>query len=311
MTPHPLDELALSSRTRRARLGLKEGVETLSLAACAALVILYSVADLLGLLDGLPFLRSQAPVITLAALGAILAYLLVERRSSIERLHTGIDATLERLGTLEARLLLPELIGVEVFATTDEMMRRITAVTVGCERVHTLNLSPPAGVSSSLDTYMEEVHRYLHSGTSALQSFRIIASLESAPKALSVIRRAEHLAPTGKVSCAILPTSVLPAEAVREVLLPFHIVTKAGVTYVFFYRHNMHFDPTAVSDCFLLKNSAVGRVMTAYFERLWQVAVPLHVGRRIDARGLAEIVSIYPSVGQDPSYTALSGHVVR
>lgn len=277
----------------------------MSLAACAVVVILFSVADLLGLLDGVPSLKSQAPVVTLAALGVVLAYLVVERRSSLGHIEDRIEATLERLTTIQTGLLLPELIGMEVFATTEEMMRRITAVTVGSEQVNTLNLSPPAGVNSSLDAYLSEVHAYLRSGNPALRSFRIISSLESAGKARWVLGRAAHLSSTGKVSCAVIPGNILPSEAVTEVLLPFHIVVKGGLTYVFFYRYNMHIDPTAVADCFLLKNTAVGRIMTAYFERLWQLAVPLHVGTRIDCRGLAEIANVDPSLAREPVYAEL------
>ncbi len=281
-------------------------METVTLFTAAAVVILFSIADLLGLLDNLPSIKAQAPVVTLAVLGIVLAYLVIERRSSLDRIDMSVTRTFEHLQVLEARLLLPELMGVEVFGTTEDMMQRITSVTVGAEQVSTLNLSPPLGFSPVLDSYFRAVSGYLRSGNPALRSYRILSSLESPEKARWTLARAVDLVPTGKVSCAVIPGSILSSEAVTDILLGFHVVRRAGVTYVFFYRYNMHIDPTEVTDCFLLKNSEVGEVICTYFDRLWRRAVPLHIGRHVDSRGLAEIVKIDPSIADDVNYLRLS-----
>jgi hypothetical protein len=268
---------------------VKERVESLTLLVTSIGITLISLLDFFGVLDGISFLKQHIPTMTLGVLGIVLGYLVFERRTKIDKLE-GLTQGIYKLtakGTQD----------IEVFHTTSEFLEKMIEVTVGSERVSTLNLSPAKGTTSALDKYFANVHRYIKKPGTSLQSFRSIASLESLSKARWVLERSEELVSSGKVSVSLF------GPEINNFLFGFHVVHKAGVPFVFFYRP---VDPSGLMDCFLLKhNTEVADIILKYFEVLWNSCTILHQGKKVDKRGLQLILNVDKSLVQNKSYLVL------
>jgi hypothetical protein len=81
---------------------MKDKVEYAVLSLTAVLSVLISLLDWLGLLESTPFLASKIPNITLLALGLVTGYLVLERRSKLDRIEYLVVAS---IGDAERRLL--------------------------------------------------------------------------------------------------------------------------------------------------------------------------------------------------------------
>jgi hypothetical protein len=226
---------------------------------------------------------------TLGVLGIALGYLVFERKNKIDKI--------ENLAHEIYKLTNEDAQDIEVFHTTSEFLERMTEVTVGAEKVSTLNLSPAKGTSPALDKYFAAVHRYIKKQGTSLRSFRSIASLESLSKARWVLERSVELVATGKVSVSLF------GPEINSSLFGFHVVHKAGVPFVFFYRP---VDPSGLMDCFLLKhNTEIANIILKYFEVLWNSSTSLHQGKRVDKQGLHLMLNVDKSLAQDKAYLAL------
>ena len=229
---------------------------------------------------------------TLLVLGIAVGYIALERRSKLDTIENTLHEIQKHINTEAMR-------GIEVFSTADELMARMTEITVGAESVSTLNLSPSRGTSPALDRYFTQVHRYIKKHDSQMKSFRTLASLESISKARWILERCVELAGTGRVSTSLLP----PAVGSNTFLMGFHIVFKENQSYVFFYRP---IDPAGLMDSFLLKNAEVSAIMLKYFEFLWHISTGVNYGKRIDIKGLEQILKIDPSLAQDKNFVILN-----
>lgn len=59
-------------------------------------------------------------------------------------------------------------------------------------------------------------------------------------------------------------------------------------------------------DSFLLKNAEVSAIMLKYFEFLWHISTGVNYGKRIDIKGLEQILKIDPSLAQDKNFVILN-----
>lgn len=71
---------------------MREKIEQLVLLSIAILSIVLSVADLFGLLDRISWLSANIPSITLALLGTIAVYLVLERRSKLDEIQKSVNS---------------------------------------------------------------------------------------------------------------------------------------------------------------------------------------------------------------------------
>lgn len=202
---------------------MRDKIETFSLLGSALGITIISLLDLFGLLNGVPFLSQRIPTMTLLVLGIAVGYIALERRSKLDTIENTLHEIQKHINTEAMR-------GIEVFSTADELMARMTEITVGAESVSTLNLSPSRGTSPALDRYFTQVHRYIKKHDSQMKSFRTLASLESISKARWILERCVELAGTGRVSTSLLP----PAVGSNTFLMGFHIVFKENDPMCFF-----------------------------------------------------------------------------
>jgi len=268
---------------------VKDRVENLTLLVTSLGITLISLLDFFGVLDGIPFLKQHIPTMTLGILGIVLGYLVFERRTKIDKLEE-LTQGIYQLTAKSAQ-------DIEVFHTTSEFLDKMIEVTVGAERVSTLNLSPARGTTPALDKYFASVHRYIKKSGTGLQSFRSIATLESLSKARWILERSEELVSSGKVSVNLF------GPEINSFLFGFHVVHKAGIPFVFFYRS---VDPSGLMDCFLLKhNTDIADIILKYFEVLWNSSTSLHQGKKVDRRGLQLLLNVDKDLAKNRSYLML------
>lgn len=75
---------------------MRDRIEQVVLVAMASLSIIVSLLDLLGVLDSLPWLVGRTPALTLLVVGFIIGYLVLERRSKLDRLEDLLSEGIER-----------------------------------------------------------------------------------------------------------------------------------------------------------------------------------------------------------------------
>ncbi|WTW94319.1 SDR family NAD(P)-dependent oxidoreductase [Streptomycetaceae bacterium NBC_01309] len=209
------------------------------------------------------------------------------------RLELGIDQ--------QEQLLHQPSPGIEVFHTSEEFLRKLIEITVGAERVSTLNLSPARGEHPNLDVYFRQLHASMRSRRTSLRSFRSIASVDTPGKAAFLVARTSELKDTGRVSLSVF-------DQARAGPLPHplsvHITVKDGRSSVFLYPP---VDMTGSMDSVLIRNEAVARVLQDYFNLLWSRSVLVNEGRRVYRAGLEHLAAIEPALRGDPVFQALEG----
>jgi hypothetical protein len=89
----------------------------LLLGATVALSSLVSLLDFFGLLDGIPWLNDRIPTLTLLAVGLVAGYIISERRTQLESMHTDLSKGIQTIlntNKESAHLVIEALQGVEV-----------------------------------------------------------------------------------------------------------------------------------------------------------------------------------------------------
>ena len=81
---------------------MREKIEQLVLLSTAILSIVLSVADIFGLLDKITWLSANIPSITLALLGTIAVYLVLERRGKLDEIQKSLDSLDGKLSHVNA-----------------------------------------------------------------------------------------------------------------------------------------------------------------------------------------------------------------
>jgi hypothetical protein len=86
---------------------MHEQIERILLGLTATLSVLVSLLDWLGLLEGVPFLANKIPSLTLLALGLVTGYLVLERRSKLDKIEhlvvNGTDRIIRSLGGVDVQ----------------------------------------------------------------------------------------------------------------------------------------------------------------------------------------------------------------
>lgn len=205
---------------------------------------------------------------------------------------------IEHISAIQQRILGQPNQGVEIFTTADDLLARLSELTVGARYVVTLNLSPPHGATKPLDEYFKRVHRHLSSKTNCkTKSFRTLAHVSSLDKGKWVVDRSFELLQTGRFSQAIFDSSV-------DNIFPmgFHAIENGGQKYVFFYPG---VSLSGVMRCFLIKEPFVFDIVSSYFEQLWNNATIINEGKKVNRLGLEKIKLKFPNIEQSNSFQEL------
>lgn len=107
---------ASPDKTRSAKR-LRDAVNSYAFLATAMVVILFSLLNLTGLLNGVQFLRDRVPTMTLTVLGITLGYLALERRDKLDAMESRLQETQKLMQDMQVRLLNPSMLGIEIFET--------------------------------------------------------------------------------------------------------------------------------------------------------------------------------------------------
>lgn len=283
---------------------LRGQIERISILAIGVIATAISLADMFGVLDGFPFIKAKIPVFVLLILGILSVYLVFERRGSLDTLEkhlqqltTNVNAIDPKLDVVAQRIGDVVLHGAEFFHSTDELLTRMTELTIGSEHVSTLNLSQHRGSSPALDRYFDQVHEYMRRTSSPMKSFRNLATLENPGKAKWVMERAIYLIDTGKMSTGVMPSVKF------GFLICFRIVLKRGQSYVFIYPP---INPGGALDGLLFRDPQITNIMLKYFDAAWGASSLLHEGKRVYEAGLGLIAQTDPNLKTEAAYIELS-----
>lgn len=82
---------------------MKDKFEQIALLLTAILSILIALTDLLGLIESIPWLSNRIPTISLLLLGIVAAYLILERRSKLDKIDESSSELIQRMEALESR----------------------------------------------------------------------------------------------------------------------------------------------------------------------------------------------------------------
>lgn len=210
---------------------------------------------------------------------------------------TYVYARLEQIAEKQTELLNRPFTGVEEYNSSAQLLVRLADLSVGAEKISTLNLSSPMGTHQGLDTYFHKLHAYILGHDSRLNSFQSLALVDSEAKLDWVIKRTAILNPSGHASLAILRQNNLGA-----IPLGFHIVYRDGQGFVFFYPP---VDLTGQMRCFLVKNTQIADIMQFYFDLLWSGSAQICAGGRIFEAGLQFAEGLFPNICSDPTFLRL------
>ena len=298
----------IKTRLKQQMESLRGEIDRITILVIGVISAAISLADIFGVLDGFPFIKEKIPVFVLLVLGILSAYLVFERRGSLDKLEkhlqqltTNVNALGPKLADVAYRIdVVPH--GAEFFHSTDKLLRRMTDLTIGSEHVKTLNLSPHVVGSPALDSYFEQVNDYIRQTSSPLKSFKNLSTLETPQKATWVMQRAIDLIDTGKMSTGVIPS---PKSGF---LICFHIVLKTErESYVFIYPPIRR---GGAIDGLLLKGPEVTNIMLKCFDEAWGASSVLHEGETVHKDGLGLISKTHPSLKTEAAYIQLSRRVV-
>ena len=186
-----------------------------------------------------------------------------------------------------------EFDGIEIFRDSGAFLERVTALTVGANVVCTINLSDTPNEFIHLESYFANVHKYISTSTS-LTSFRRIAGLQSAEKALWFVKASAALIKTSRISAAF--ADLRNPDIVD---LCFHVVERDEGAYVFFFPS---VDLTGKMPAILIKNDLVANAMISYFDGLWRKLPHLHEGQKINKSAFAILEGWFPDLQKNSAY---------
>ena len=210
---------------------------------------------------------------------------------------TYVYARMEQIAEKQADLSNRPFTGVEEYNSSSQLLTRLIDLSVGAERISTLNLSSPMGTHQGLDAYFHKLHAYILENGSHLNTFQSLALVDSEAKLAWIMKRAAMLNSSGRASLAVLQQTTLSA-----IPLGFHIVYRDGHGFVFFYPP---VDLTGQMRCFLVRNTQVADIMQFYFDMLWSGSPQICAGGRIFITGLHFAEKLFPNISGDSNFQRL------
>lgn len=274
-------------------------VVTMTVVACAAVGI--TVADMVGALDNVPWLRARIPVITLLALGAFAGYLISEQFAQALEQEMYVDAAiLKAMRTVS---------GVEVrrFDTRADFYRYAAQRIRACNHTDDLTWGPmPAlGMSADDQSAYKEYRQAIAAactgkGDNRKKIFREVMSFPAEPAEIRI-----------ELAAPLMNKERYPNYHLRyydynhrgsPLLLQYYVFDKSEVLISSRAQSAASMDNQFVT----IKSRELGEVMSHYFEVIWHEAILLKDTTTDGADRLAEIqarLSKYPPRADTQSQT--------
>jgi hypothetical protein len=256
-------------------------LELVTMAVMACVTVGIAIADMVGVLDDVPWLRARIPVITLLALGAFAAYLLTEQFSQNREQKNYIDAAI-----LKA---LQSVSGVEVrrFQTRADFYRYAAERIKSSNNIDDLTWGPvPASAMTADDQIAYQEYRKAVAaactgrGEAKKKAFREVMSFPAGAR----VDRAAPLMDKGRYPNYHLRYYDYDHHG-SPVLLQYYIFDKSEVLISSRTQATASLDNQFAS----IKSRELAEVMSHYFEVIWRDAILLKDSVTVETGRLAEI----------------------
>jgi len=240
--------------------------EIILLSATVILSGLISLLDFLGVLDTITWLAGRVPALTLLVIGLMAGYLILERKSQLEKMNSDLN---NRLANLEQSLqnaittTITSLDGVEFrpFESGTELLRYvIQRLKQAQSQVDDLSWSPVISLKSALSSTQQVYQEYEEqiSKISNRVAYREVIVFNEPARIENLKRRIAENSPG--YSCAYY-------EAPNVPVLQFMIIDRTEVIVL-----SDQFETK-----FALKHPHIVKLFVEYYEEIWRNAVPIKI----------------------------------
>lgn len=244
--------------------------ETILLGATVIISGLVSILDFLGVLDKIDWLIGRVPTLTLLVVGLMAGYLIIERKSHLEKMGSDLGNRIDNLGQelrKSTESIIASLDGVEIklFDSSTDLLRYVNQrIKQARNQIDDLSWSPIIGyesdLSSSHKTYQEyEEHITKASGKIA---YREVMVFNHPARIENLQRRIAENAPG--YSCSYYETPVVP-------LLQFMIIDRSELIVL----------SDQFQTKFALRHPHIVRLFQEYYEEIWRNAIPIKIKKEI------------------------------
>lgn len=240
---------------------------------------LVSVADLLGILDSVPWLAQRVSTITLLLVGFVAGYLVIERRSVLDSSHLDLKSQMEEIAErmdTNLRITIDSLKGVETrhFTNATDLLsyvgKRLSQARIS---IDDLSWSPAVGLAQGLKGTRQANQIYqdrLRRAARRLPYREVFIFNKPGRLAKLQERLTENLE---GYSCAYYEESSVP-------LLQFMIIDREEVIFL----SDQY--PVYVA----VKQADIVRLFAMYYEVIWQHALPLKIGLQLNTHNTEKVL---------------------
>lgn len=240
---------------------------------------LVSIADLLGLLDSIPWLAQRVPTITLLLVGFVAGYLVLERRSVLSATYADLQRRIDKINQQlddNLHVTISSLKGVESrsFASGTDLLRYVNKrLSQARVRVDDLSWSPAVGLGQGLQVTQDVNHLYEKRLTQVARRipYREVFIFNK-PERVGKLRRRLGQNLEG-YSCAYYEHWTVP-------LLQFMLIDDEEVIFL----SDQY--PVYVA----VRQPDIVNLFVKYYETIWQQAIPLKIGTQTYNENLEKIL---------------------
>lgn len=241
---------------------------------------LVSILDFLGVLDGVSWLAGRIPTLTLLVIGLMAGYLIIERKSHLEKMNRDLGNSIENLShelRKSTESTIASLNGVEIklFDSGTELLQYVNQrLKQAQNQIDDLSWSPIIGLKSDLNTSRKAYQEYEEHITKASSkiAYREVMVFNHPARIENLQRRIAENAPG--YSCSYYETPIVP-------LLQFMIIDRQEVIVL----------SDQFQTKFALRHPHIVKLFQEYYEEIWKNSTPIKIKTEIKSDVVSKILN--------------------
>jgi exonuclease VII small subunit len=241
---------------------------------------LVSILDFLGVLDSMSWLAGRIPTLTLLVIGLMAGYLIIERKSHLEKMNRDLGNSIENLShelRKSTESTIASLNGVEIklFDSGTELLQYVNQrLKQAQNQIDDLSWSPIIGLKSDLNTSRKAYQEYEEHITKASSkiAYREVMVFNHPARIENLQRRIAENAPG--YSCSYYETPIVP-------LLQFMIIDRQEVIVL----------SDQFQTKFALRHPHIVKLFQEYYEEIWRNSTPIKIKTEIKSDVVSKILN--------------------
>ncbi|MFZ5903103.1 MAG: hypothetical protein ACOYZ8_06105 [Chloroflexota bacterium] len=241
---------------------------------------LVSILDFLGVLDSVSWLAGRIPTLTLLVIGLMAGYLIIERKSHLEKMNRDLGNSIENLShelRKSTESTIASLNGVEIklFDSGTELLQYVNQrLKQAQNQIDDLSWSPIIGLKSDLNTSRKAYQEYEEHITKASSkiAYREVMVFNHPARIENLQRRIAENAPG--YSCSYYETPIVP-------LLQFMIIDRQEVIVL----------SDQFQTKFALRHPHIVKLFQEYYEEIWRNSIPIKIKTEIKSDVVSKILN--------------------